>query len=74
MPTNRAKHPGGERIKQGSEEEKVLLAWVKHLASLSPEQIAKLSKAEEEQTGEQHALSVRRRRTRSTTTPSRPGR
>jgi Protein of unknown function (DUF1592)/Protein of unknown function (DUF1588)/Protein of unknown function (DUF1587)/Protein of unknown function (DUF1595)/Protein of unknown function (DUF1585) len=34
-PTNRIKHTGGERIKKGSAEEKLLLAWVNHLASLS---------------------------------------
>ena len=33
-PTNRVAHAGGERIKQGSEEEKILRAWVEHLAAL----------------------------------------
>jgi len=33
-PTNRVAHAGGERIKRGSEEEKVLRAWVEHLAAL----------------------------------------
>src|SRR5437016_1503217 len=37
-PTNRIKHTGGERIKKGSAEEALLLAWVNHLASLSEEQ------------------------------------
>jgi hypothetical protein len=59
-PTNRAKHPGGERIKQGSEEEKVLLQWVNHLATMSPEEIAKASAVAEQTDGERHALSVRR--------------
>jgi Protein of unknown function (DUF1592)/Protein of unknown function (DUF1588)/Protein of unknown function (DUF1587)/Protein of unknown function (DUF1595)/Protein of unknown function (DUF1585) len=36
-PTNRVKHTGGERIKPGSDEEKLLLAWVDYLAT-SPEQ------------------------------------
>ncbi len=34
-PTNRIKHTGGERIRKGSGEETVLVAWVNHLASLS---------------------------------------
>ena len=59
-PTNRAKHPGGERIKQGSEEEQILLAWVKHLAAMSPEEIAAASAVDAEASGEGHALSVRR--------------
>src|SRR5262245_61440248 len=33
-PTNRVPHTGGERIKQGSEEERTLRAWVSHLATL----------------------------------------
>jgi len=39
-PTNRAKHPGGERIKQDSAEEALLLEWVEHLAGLSEEELA----------------------------------
>jgi len=34
-PTNRVKHTGGERIKKGSAEEKLLIDWVNHLASFS---------------------------------------
>ena len=59
-PTNRAKHPGGERIQQGSDEEKLLLEWVEHLASLSPERIAEASEAAPRAEGQGHALSVRR--------------
>jgi len=33
-PTNRIAHAGGERIKRGSEAERILLAWVEHLAGL----------------------------------------
>ena len=33
-PTNRVAHAGGERIKGGSEDEKILRAWVVHLAAL----------------------------------------
>ena len=59
-PTNRAKHPGGERIQQGSPEEALLLEWVERLASLSPEAIAAgLEGAEAVEAGG-HALSVRR--------------
>jgi hypothetical protein len=34
-PTNRTRHTGGERIKPGSEEDKILTVWVRHLATLS---------------------------------------
>lgn len=33
-PTNRLDHSGGERILKASEQEEVLLAWVRHLATL----------------------------------------
>jgi hypothetical protein len=33
-PTNRIAHAGGERIKQGSEEERILRTWVEYLAAL----------------------------------------
>ena len=33
-PTLRVAHPGGERIAPGSEEERLLTAWVRHLAGL----------------------------------------
>lgn len=33
-PTNRLSHGGGERIRQGSEDERALRAWVEHLATL----------------------------------------
>ena len=33
-PTNRVAHAGGERIKRGSDDEKILRAWVEHLAAL----------------------------------------
>src|SRR5690242_7357751 len=38
-PTNRIKHTGGERIKKGSGEEALLLAWVKHLGALSEAEV-----------------------------------
>ena len=34
-PTNRMKHTGGERIAKGSAEEKLLQAWVRHLAAMT---------------------------------------
>jgi hypothetical protein len=40
-PTNRVSHTGGERIKAGSADEAVLLSWIRTLANLSPDEIAK---------------------------------
>ncbi len=40
-PTNRMPHTGGERIKPGSPEEAALIAWIRTLATLSPEEVAK---------------------------------
>jgi hypothetical protein len=37
-PTNREEHTGGERIKPGTEQEKVLLEWITYLAGLTDEQ------------------------------------
>ena len=37
-PTNRDQHTGGERIQQGSDEEKLLLSWIGRLAELSVEE------------------------------------
>jgi hypothetical protein len=39
-PTNRVKHTGGERIKPGSGEEKILQQWIGFLASASEESLA----------------------------------
>jgi hypothetical protein len=38
-PTNRAKHTGGQRIKPGSAEEKVLLSWINYLAGLTDDEV-----------------------------------
>ncbi|HEY3966968.1 MAG TPA: DUF1592 domain-containing protein [Planctomycetaceae bacterium] len=38
-PTNREEHTGGERIKSGSNEEKLLLNWINYLAGLSDKQV-----------------------------------
>lgn len=39
-PTNRIKHTGGERIRPGSEEEKLLSTWIQYLASASGSSLA----------------------------------
>ena len=39
-PTNRMKHTGGERIKPGSEEEKLLSQWIQYLAAASENSLA----------------------------------
>src|SRR5712671_4590646 len=41
-PTQRIPHTGGERIKPGSDEEKVLTQWVQYLASNSDQSLAAL--------------------------------
>src|SRR6059058_4569764 len=50
-PTRRIKHTGGQRIKPGSEEEKVLLSWINYLAGLSGDQVRqareKIARAEQ---------------------------
>jgi hypothetical protein len=38
-PTNRDEHTGEERIKVGSDEEQVLLNWIRYLAAMSDEQV-----------------------------------
>src|ERR1051326_4140121 len=39
-PTNRIRHTGGERIKPGSNEEKILIQWIDYLASNSDDALA----------------------------------
>jgi hypothetical protein len=39
-PTNRIRHTGGERIKPGSDEEKILVQWIQDLASTSDDTLA----------------------------------
>lgn len=60
MPTGRGQHPGGERIAQGSDDEALLMRWVRHLAALTPEEIAAASSDQPAAAGPKHALSVRR--------------
>src|SRR5262245_5304726 len=38
-PTRRVKHTGGQRIKPGSDEEKLLVTWINYLAGLSDVQV-----------------------------------
>lgn len=47
-PTNRIPHAGGERIKRGSDAEKVLLAWVERLARTSEAELARVVQIGEE--------------------------
>jgi hypothetical protein len=55
-PTNRTPHAGGERIKPGGEEEKILRAWGGRLTRLSGDALARALKyREEEAAGEGHA-------------------
>ena len=60
-PTRRVKHTGGQRIKPDSDEERLLLAWINYLASLSDEEVRqardKIARAQRRQLA---ALSVRR--------------
>ncbi len=58
-PTNRIPHAGGERIKPGSEDERILKAWIQYLASLSGEELARALKyREEEAAGAGHARTT----------------
>ena len=60
-PTDREEHTGGERIKPGSDEEKVLLHWIKYLAGLSDEQLREAQeRVSRAQQTEVSALTVRR--------------
>lgn len=62
-PTNRIKHSGGERIKQGSSEEALLKAWISYLASLSgPELDEALRYRQNENAGHGEAPQVVLRR------------
>ena len=55
-PTNKIPHAGGARITVGSDDEKILSAWVKRLANLSGAELAQAMKyREEEAAGQGHA-------------------
>jgi len=59
-PTNRIRHTGGERIKPGSEEEKILLEWVEYLVGLSDDALAAVRRQLGETAGSQPNQLVRR--------------
>jgi hypothetical protein len=46
-PTNRVSHTGGERIKPGSGEELILMAWIQRLAKMSDDEVAGALKVHE---------------------------
>ncbi len=55
-PTNKVAHAGGARIASGSDDEKILAAWVNRLANLSGAELAQALKyREEEAIGQGHA-------------------
>ena len=64
-PTNRIKHTGGERIKPGSEEEKLLSQWIKYLASASSETLTAERRRLGESAGVQKQEHLVRRLTHS---------
>jgi hypothetical protein len=47
-PTNRIPHSGGERIRQGSEEEGILRSWIQRLTRLSDDELAQALKYRED--------------------------
>jgi len=63
-PTNRTPHAGGERIKPGSEEEKILRAWIQYLSGLAGEELARALSYRAEKAegagGERPAAALRR--------------
>ncbi len=59
-PTNRIAHAGGQRIKQGSEDEKTLQNWVERLAKLTPEELARAVKTREDATAARPVVALRR--------------
>lgn len=64
-PTNRIPHAGGERIKQGSEEERVLRDWVQRLTKLSGDELAQALKFREAEAGGRAPSVALRRLTHS---------
>ena len=64
-PTNKTKHTGGERIKPGSEQEKILLEWVQHLASTAAELLAAEQKRLNEASAPSNQAHLVRRLTHS---------
>jgi hypothetical protein len=64
-PTNRVPHAGGQRIKPGSEEERILKAWIQRLAELSGDELARALKYREEKGDGARPSVVLRRLTHS---------
>ena len=64
-PTNKTKHTGGERIKPGSGQEKILLEWVQHLASTAAELLAAEQKRLNEASAPSNQAHLVRRLTHS---------
>ncbi len=64
-PTNQIPHAGGERIKQGSEEERVLRDWVQRLTKLSGDELAQALKFREAEAGGRAPSVALRRLTHS---------
>ena len=64
-PTNRIKHTGGERIKPGSDQEKILTAWIHYLAATPAETLAAERRRLSESAGAAEQQHVVRRLTHS---------
>lgn len=61
MPTNREEHTGGERIKPGSDDEKILIGWIEYLTGLTDEEIQRArTKIEQVEQAAIAPLAVRR--------------
>ncbi len=59
-PTNRIPHAGGQRIKPGGEEERILRAWVQRLAGMSDSEAAAALKFDREKAVDRPAPALRR--------------
>jgi hypothetical protein len=64
-PTNRIKHTGGERVKPGSDEEKILSQWIQYLASTSDETLGAERRRLTESSGSNKQAHLIRRLTHS---------
>lgn len=59
-PTNRIPHAGGERIKPGGEDERILTAWVQRLAEMSDDEATAAVKLDREKVAASPAPALRR--------------
>ncbi len=64
-PTNRLRHTGGERIKPDSEQEKILVQWIRYLASTSDDSLAAARRLLSESAGTAKQGHLARRLTHS---------